>query len=188
MKEIFIGDSEKIIKGIHTRANTIETHCGWEKLTTFSINPARYNSVQKGTFWNSAKRLWRILFVYSATQEGLKSIFFHPLPFREMETPCFIAEAAKLVLMRSESRVPKKKETSPSTLNFDEVKSGEISAQPHNSLCLQYWMKEGSGVTMARRLPLWLRLLCRIVWGYTEILPKKLQKRCPMHSIDISRW
>ena len=26
-----------------------------------------------------------------------------------METPCFIAEAAKLVLMRSESRVPKKK-------------------------------------------------------------------------------
>ena len=72
MKEIFIGDSEKIIKGIHTRANTIETHCGLEKLTTFSINPARYNSVQKGTFWNSAKRLWRILFVYSATQEGLK--------------------------------------------------------------------------------------------------------------------
>ena len=72
MKEIFIGDSEKIIKGIHTRANTIETHCGWEKLTTFSINPAKYNSVQKGTFWNSVKRLWRILFVYSATQEGLK--------------------------------------------------------------------------------------------------------------------
>ena len=66
-----------------------------------------------------------------------------------METPCFIAEAAKLVLMRSESRVPKKKETSPSTLNFDEVKSGEISAQPHNSLCLQYWMREGSGVTIA---------------------------------------
>ena len=159
------------------------------------------------------------LFVYSTTQEGLKSIFLHPLPyirtsllllftggfpvlrqmtynnnmcyteyFREMETPCFIAEAAKLVLMRSESRVPKKKETSPSTLNFDEVKSGEISAQPHNSLCLQYWMKEGSGVTIARRLPLWLRLLCRIVWGYTEILPKKLQQRCPMYSIDISRW
>ena len=47
-----------------------------------------------------------------------------------------------------------KKETSPSNLNFDEVKSGEISAQPHNSLCLQYWMKEGSGVTIARRLPL----------------------------------
>ena len=108
--------------------------------------------------------------------------------FREMETPCFIAEAAKLVLMRSESRVPKEKETSPSTLNFDEVKSGEIFAQPHNSFCLQYWMREGSGVTIARRLPLWLRLLCRIVWGYTEFLPKKLQKRCPMHSIDISLW
>ena len=74
--------------------------------------------------------------------------------FREMETPCFIAEAAKLVLMRSESRVPKEKETSPSTLNFDEVKSGEIFAQPHNSFCLQYWMREGSGVTIARRLPL----------------------------------
>ena len=97
MKEIFTGDSEKIIKGIHTRANTIETHCGWEKLTTFSINPAKYNSVQKGTFWNSAKRLWRILFVYSATQEGLKSISFHPLLYIRTsllllftgDSPCF---------------------------------------------------------------------------------------------------
>ena len=57
-------------------------------------------------------------------------------------------------ILINESRVPNKKETSPSTQNFDEVKSGKISVQPNNSLRLQYWMKEGSGVTIPERLPL----------------------------------
>ena len=72
-----------------------------------------------------------------------------------MHIPSFIAEAVKLFLMISYlmNHVSQRKKK-PSILNFDEVKSGKISAQPNNSLCLQYWMKEGSGVTIPERLPL----------------------------------